>query len=885
MRTQNKDTRRQDFDNLRRQLLALLLSWSNPVIIGLLDRDLDRSLKLQVKETISESQSNGKFASAIARFQLETIASLFRQAFKSEATEQGQWVTVSARTLSLCARAAICLDPVPTKRMQFISLGFVPLDSHHSQDHLLGEVNRLFMDSSFGISPDESEPDEAERARRLADRRFKIDGMTRRRLREQRNNPDRYPMFYIRIDRVNPEEQSSQFISERARNLSDRAIGDITNLLRSMLIQFLTQHGFQPSKRLRAKNGRQDPLQNGSKGEEVTLEPVYDATRNPNLSSKSSISRQELPTRLFADWTRSKSSNSAVLNKLGSSVLQERTLNASLSSIGSYADKHDNSEVASSSATTDALRLDSTPVQVPEDTQQGLDHANEDSADLADRRCFSFDSESNGATSTITGVAAKDTEARWRDPSSGQLVLINSRTGVSRLDGSGHLPVTGLRQTRGDSANNRTRYTRIPSDITVRSSRENSWLHGILKDWKDPVFAQQTEPPVPAIQPDFGDGEDSGKLEHRSHQDGFDDALVISRLSKAALSQAEVIGQVDKKFILISIPPESKEAASSRTLTLVDQHAADERCRVEELLEDLCDLSKYYVPTVARTPLGFDISLEEAELFDRAKTTFASWNIWYTVKEKMTRGSKSPSRPASATSSSLNRVMSNKLLVIDRLPSVIAERCRLEPKVLIDLLRTELWVFAETNSLGRLTSLPTYSSVRSPRSTCCSRSDSSQSSSQYFPMDASQTSIDDNGCEASADPQSEWLRRLPSCPRSLVDLINSRACRSAVMFNDELSAEECRQLISRLAKCHFPFQCAHGRKSMVPLVVTAGSGMEYNTGHSNSNGNENSIGSQENLVAGNNIPSHETSGYIFGGSQNNHISVKTWEEWMNNLNE
>lgn len=38
------------------------------------------------------------------------------------------------------------------------------------------------------------------------------------------------------------------------------------------------------------------------------------------------------------------------------------------------------------------------------------------------------------------------------------------------------------------------------------------------------------------------------------------------------------------------------------------------------------------------------------------------------------------------------------------------------------------------------------------------------------------------------------------------------------MFNDELSLEECRSLVLQLANCAFPFQCAHGRPSMVPLL-------------------------------------------------------------------
>lgn len=38
------------------------------------------------------------------------------------------------------------------------------------------------------------------------------------------------------------------------------------------------------------------------------------------------------------------------------------------------------------------------------------------------------------------------------------------------------------------------------------------------------------------------------------------------------------------------------------------------------------------------------------------------------------------------------------------------------------------------------------------------------------------------------------------------------------MFNDVLGMEECRGLVSRLARCRFPFQCAHGRPSMVPIL-------------------------------------------------------------------
>lgn len=44
------------------------------------------------------------------------------------------------------------------------------------------------------------------------------------------------------------------------------------------------------------------------------------------------------------------------------------------------------------------------------------------------------------------------------------------------------------------------------------------------------------------------------------------------------------------------------------------------------------------------------------------------------------------------------------------------------------------------------------------------------------------------------------------------------------MFNDPLTLEECSDLLNRLVRCAFPFQCAHGRPSMVP-IVDLGNGM------------------------------------------------------------
>ncbi len=49
-------------------------------------------------------------------------------------------------------------------------------------------------------------------------------------------------------------------------------------------------------------------------------------------------------------------------------------------------------------------------------------------------------------------------------------------------------------------------------------------------------------------------------------------------------------------------------------------------------------------------------------------------------------------------------------------------------------------------------------------------------------------------------------------------VLKQRACHSAIRSGDELTRSQCVELLKNLSKCAFPFQCAHGRPSVVPLV-------------------------------------------------------------------
>jgi DNA mismatch repair protein MLH3 len=58
-------------------------------------------------------------------------------------------------------------------------------------------------------------------------------------------------------------------------------------------------------------------------------------------------------------------------------------------------------------------------------------------------------------------------------------------------------------------------------------------------------------------------------------------------------------------------------------------------------------------------------------------------------------------------------------------------------------------------------------------------------------------------------------------PPCITRIMHSKACRGAIMFGDELTRNECIDLVQRLSLCKLPFQCAHGRPSLIPLLSLA----------------------------------------------------------------
>uniref|UniRef100_A0A8C6WL67 MutL homolog 3 (E. coli) n=1 Tax=Neogobius melanostomus TaxID=47308 RepID=A0A8C6WL67_9GOBI len=55
-------------------------------------------------------------------------------------------------------------------------------------------------------------------------------------------------------------------------------------------------------------------------------------------------------------------------------------------------------------------------------------------------------------------------------------------------------------------------------------------------------------------------------------------------------------------------------------------------------------------------------------------------------------------------------------------------------------------------------------------------------------------------------------------PLTVQKVLASFACHGAIKFNDNLNKDECFSLVASLSACQLPFQCAHGRPSIAPLV-------------------------------------------------------------------
>jgi DNA mismatch repair protein MLH3 len=242
-----------------------------------------------------------------------------------------------------------------------------------------------------------------------------------------------------------------------------------------------------------------------------------------------------------------------------------------------------------------------------------------------------------------------------------------------------------------------------------------------------------------------------------------------------SLRHAKSLGQVDRKFIACILG-----SKRGKTLVLLDQHAADERVSVEGILQGLCegfmrDEIEYTI--LSRTTPRIVLSREEALVLSDPSVmdVFRRWGILLEVEEGD--------------------------------GDYVQVGVRAVPTILLSRLGRQ-----EGSEMTRLVKL-------------------------YLPI------LKDSSRElevALRDGEADWGRMMRWMPKEMLELANSKACRGeswylanlrlmvigAIMFGDELDMDQCQRLVARLSETRCPFICAHGRPSLVPLIILGDRGGE-----------------------------------------------------------
>ncbi|KAK5171249.1 DNA mismatch repair protein [Saxophila tyrrhenica] len=825
---------------LKRSVVALLLAWHRPCSVKMRDVEAERKtvqLSAQhpaVSNALTERSLNN--LGAWTKFDLRDALPVLVQAGLVPAEVRTTWIPISASSPKVSIKGAINLQPAPTKRCQFISIGIHPCRSDVAQGDLYDIVNKVFVNSSFGSVEDAGTPlDEVEKDRRKRDRRYKNDEYTQKQL-HGRKGVDKWPMLVIQVN-FNDKQQPRM----NAENVNDGNVKAISDILEATVTQWLEAHHFRSRKRGRRKNQDQtgaaapssspqvfDARSKSTFDEKASLStPGLKRTRTTESASTSKKRRyvdiegntrrlnQErpasvpMPTTDFNSWSRIKSGKRNFYDQLwekkrppvspGNTAGLTKTtfkprFNLPPLDVGALSEPRKQSRDAKHSTPQSTTRRPPRPATEPWSSSD--DYGSIDTEDLAvavklAERNLGAEGMANKSSAALHGSHQDDHEARaddsieWTDPATKQVFRVNARTGVvlptrpaSRSNDTPRPPVHQPPTRRSAAINTFLTSVGQPLSLarrprTATANTETSWLPGFLKEWDNPVFARQNEEAIPVASID-GPGLDAAELvdkrcNHHDHAKAFSEvgAGGTAQLTKSALRNARAVRQVDRKFILCRTSA-GKPGSENDLLVLVDQHAASERVILERLLADICSSDR--TTALLDKPIRFEVSAAEHQLLAQQTKRFADWGISYDLVRRQNEMTASQVRPPKE----------EHLLTVKSLPPAIAERCAQFPNLIVDLLRTEIW--SPTTSMTK----PSAPQAES---------------------------------EGEERP---WLHRIGSCPKPLIDMLNSRACRSAIMFNDELSVAECEQLLADLSKCAFPFMCAHGRVSMVPLVKVGG---------------------------------------------------------------
>lgn len=650
-----------------------------------------------------------------SQFTVNSVVSALFQAKLLATPNKDSWRLTSVRTSECSIRAALSTDPVPSRWNQFISIRQLPVPRNGGTNCLFDAINGLFEFSSFGTANMED---------RGRGRSCELGQDVTR----SGKCVDRWPTFYIRIDTKSDALPKLMQQHEPLPEFCD-AVNHITNALESMISHFLDNCGFKREPRRRPLSqfdSRRLPRPGSSHPEP-----------SPQLLSSDQV-RSAGGARSLSHWQRVKSGRRLNHEDISDTLVSVKPFQGALAEV----DK---------AGKTQALSGPIGSLDVALDTVENS---------IASKGCQQYQSEERSGEHTDTAPLI------WTNPRNNQLVYLHPRTGamlpsagrdISDKFGANKCPVTGVPSQR--------RKSNLMPQAALSEGSPFTELRARVQKYNKFLPPKNLETPINSllsvVSGAWGKGStckvgDSGiyKGECRS-------------VTKEALAHSRILGQVDRKFILVivaGLSASSNEDENEQLLVLIDQHAADERVKFESLCQELATSAAISL----RKSLIFEVNQDEAHLLVRLQAYFHRWYITYTVTGQSRNCKPWPKDDRIASCS----------VRVTTLPALIAERCSAEPRLLLDLLRSEIWA----------------------------------------PRPATNESLSRGAEEGPERENGSWLSDVAHCPAGMLEMLKSRSCRTAIMFNDALDGDRCAGLVRQLAACAFPFQCAHGRPSLTVLL-------------------------------------------------------------------
>ena len=666
------------------------------------------------------------------------------------------WVPLSATSSQMKIKGVISLDPAPTKRAQFISVEEEPLLRGVLATKVIAAVNKAFVSSRFAMAGD-NVLEEDDRQWRKGHRRFKQEGHTGCKLRASRRGIEKWPRFHIRVEHCAQDINMMVGSNSSSSSSMPSVASTLINTVGRAVTEWLKTHNFRPRKWRSVKEWHK-PIQILAVKKGSTLH-VHEQERSRDECSKERTA--------FSD-RGSSGHHVRSSSKYTTGIFQGDMIRWSnwKSSDGHWLKSQEQSSIRLNRRKATLLPTDYFHMQdsiAPSEhstlevsLETHIRTSRKHSRSLKGIRAVSAEGNSS------KGCVADETVV-WTDSVNGQPYSLNTRSGLIRRANRKVSSSLGRPKVLPGDRPPAQATTDKLKEIRSIPSRDDS-SESLAESWDNPVF-RPNDAELPSVRSRTFDSEMRSTV-HISVP-ASRDILAPENSHCYSLDCVRVIAQVDAKFILI------KYEGAQSSLALVDQHAASERVIVEDLLHALfepfgCKLGSIVKSSSDQTPdvkcerlakpVAVALTASEMRMCEEQVSFLTRWGIIYTTNE--------PGQPGVSLTPST-------CIYIHTLPALVVERYASDLPLLTELIKSIIYSEQSRNS--------------------------------------------GHGDE-TANEKHCWLRRIRDCPQGIVEALNSRACRSAIMFNDMLDPNECVELVTRLSRCAFPSMCAHGRRSIVSLA-------------------------------------------------------------------